>query len=610
MRCRRFTLLAFALCPLLLQHLSAQAPAAALDSDVPSATLHLNVRTVLVDVVVTDKNGKAIPGLKKEDFQVSEDGKPQTVSFFESNFAAEPGTAAGTAVAAPLPPNTFTNIPAVPTNDAVNLLLMDALNTAEGDQSYVHKEMVNYLAHLPPGIRMGVFLLSERLRIVQGFTQDSSVLRASINKFAANPSSSPLLPTIQSSAAQNSIVNMINGQAGETGDPNLAAMGSALQQFLGQENSFEDHQRFELTMEALQQLARYLAGVPGRKNLIWFVGQVPHCLLAVINGSTSANASLANGGCPYDEMSEKTTDMLADARVSIYPIDAKGVLPESVFSAENNKFPGDPNSFAGIVRPQSGVSTSDFGQTSLNMSDMDALAEATGGKAKYNGNDIKGALAADIENGSRYYTLAYTPTDRKEVGKERHIEIKASSGAYKLAYRRGYFEETPKEARAAAAAPATDPLRPLMDRGMPNFTELRYNMKVVPAGSQPATGAPHAGDNAALAPPFTRYTVSFQLKTDGVNLAQAPDGVRHGTIEVALVVYSQDGKPLNWETRSIGLSIRPDQIAIAQTAGIPFHFDIDAPPGDIYLRTGIYDLSSDHAGAMEIPLSSIAVAQR
>ena len=145
---------------------------------------------------------------------------------------------------------------------------------------------------------------------------------------------------------------------------------------------------------------------------------------------------------------------------------------------------------------------------------------------------------------------------------------------------------------------------------MPNFTELRYNMKVVLAGPQATAAAPHTGDNAALAPPFTRYTVSFQLKTDGLNLVPAPDGVRHATIEVALVVYSQDGKPLNWETRSIGLSIRPDQIAIAQTAGIPFHFDIDAPPGDIYLRTGIYDLSSDHAGAMEIPLSTIAVAQR
>jgi hypothetical protein len=97
---------------------------------------------------------------------------------------------------------------------------------------------------------------------------------------------------------------------------------------------------------------------------------------------------------------------------------------------------------------------------------------------------------------------------------------------------------------------------------------------------------------------------------DGVSLTQGPDGVRHGSIEVALVAYSQEGKPLNWEARSIGLSIRPEQYAIAQASGIPFHFDIDAPPGDVYLRTGVYDLSSSRAGTLEIPMSSVAMAAK
>jgi len=76
------------------------------------------------------------------------------------------------------------------------------------------------------------------------------------------------------------------------------------------------------------------------------------------------------------------------------------------------------------------------------------------------------------------------------------------------------------------------------------------------------------------------------------------------------VAYSQAGQPLNWETRSINLAIRPEQDAIAETSGIPFHFDIDAPPGDVYLRTGIYDSSSSKAGTLEIPLTSIAVAKK
>jgi hypothetical protein len=110
--------------------------------------------------------------------------------------------------------------------------------------------------------------------------------------------------------------------------------------------------------------------------------------------------------------------------------------------------------------------------------------------------------------------------------------------------------------------------------------------------------------------PLSRYTVSFSLSTDGLTLIPGPDGVRRATIEVALVAYSQQGKPLNWVTRSIGLAVRPEQNAQAQASGIPFHFDIDAPPGDVYLRTGIYDASTSRAGTLEIPLTSVTVAQR
>jgi len=133
---------------------------------------------------------------------------------------------------------------------------------------------------------------------------------------------------------------------------------------------------------------------------------------------------------------------------------------------------------------------------------------------------------------------------------------------------------------------------------------------VAPSSPQPSPDAPHAGDNAEMFGPYTRYTVNFSLATDGVNLVPGPDGVRRGTIEVALVAYSQDGHPLDWEVRTIGLAIRPEQYAAAQTSGIPFHLDIDSPPGDVYLRTGIYDSSSSRAGTLEIPLSAVTVAQR
>jgi VWFA-related protein len=605
----RFPLIIVALIASLAGPLSAQNVAPS-DTDTPTTSLKLNVKTVLVDVVVTDKSGHAVPGLTKGDFQVLEDGKPQTISFFEPNFGSTPGSA-NAAPAPALPPNTFTNVPTVIPNDSVNVLLMDALNTAEGDQSYVHKEMVKYLSTLPPGIRIGVFMLSEKLRIIQGFTQDSTVLRAAINKFAANPNSSAILPNLEQNNAQQGAVNMIAQSAVEEGyggvpDADLAAMASALQQFQDQEAGFENNQRVLMTLDALQEIAHYLGGVPGRKNLIWFVGSIPHCLAAMVN-----EGSLTNGGCPYDEQWEKTVDLLADARVSIYPVDARGLTSNSMYTAETPYIQGRPTTGQSVVSGQQASLNADFTENSLNLTDMETLAKATGGKATTGSNDLKGALGRDIDNGSHYYTLAYVPTDHKEVGKERNIEIKtAAASNYRLAYRHSYFEDTPKERMIAESAPATDPLRPMMDRGMPDFTELRYRVKIAPSATQPAADAAHAGDNAALKAPFTRYTIAFSLATDGLTLVQGPDGVRRGSIEVALVAYSQEGKPLNWEARTIGLAIRPEQSMIAEKSGIPFHFDIDSPTGDVYLRTGIYDLSSSRAGTLEVPLSSIAVAQR
>jgi VWFA-related protein len=592
------------------------------EAETPATTLKINVRTVLIDVVVTDKNNKAIPGLGKDDFQVLEDGKPQQITFFEPNFAASPDEAS-LAPNRNSPPNTFSNVPPVAANNSINLLLMDGLNTPLADQANVHKEMVKYLGSIPPGIRIGVFLLSEKLRIIQGFTQDSALLRASIARLAANPTSSALLPTAAATAAMDTPVNMILQKALEADSQELADIAASLQQFEDQQTYFQVNERTVMTLDALQQMARYLAGVPGRKNLIWFVGSIPQCLAAM-----SSEAELTAGGCPYEEKYAKTMNMLADARVSLYPIDATGTKVDSLYDTDSPPATasiGDsgnsataPNvasvptesQFQALTASQTASIQNDYQNRALAHMQMDRLALATGGKAIYERNSLRAALAQDIDNGSRYYTIAYTPANRKEVGKERKIEIKSASGNYKLAYRRSYFEDTPKELKAAEKVVGGDPLRPLMDRGMPNFTELRYSMKVAPATPQPGPNAPHAGDNGEMFGPYTRFTVNFSLATDGLTLVPGADGVRRGTIEVALVAYSQQGKPLDWEVRSIGLAVRPEQYEAAKSAGIPFHFDIDAPPGDVYLRTGIYDSSSSRAGTLEIPLSTVVVAQR
>ena len=567
---------------------AAQAPAQTGNTP-PAPPLQINVRNVLVDVVVTDKKGSAVPNLHKEDFEVLENGKPQTVEYFEPHF---PSVSAPAQPAPTLPPNTFTNVPTAPPNEAINLLLMDALNTTTQDQAYARQRIVKYLGAIPPGLRIGVFLLGDRLRIIQGFTDDSALLRTSVERLAGNPVAVAMEATPNELASQS---NSLNGLYTMTADPGgraanggaqLAQMIGEMQDFLATSTNEQKNQQLLITLDALQAIAHYVADIPGRKNLIWFVGSVPLC---------------APDTCPYEDQIKKTIDALAAARVSVYPIDATGIQ-----AVPNSDIGGAGNNQAGSLVPGTsmpgGTSTSTdpyFGLVST-----EAWANATGGKAMHN-NDLKAALAEDIQNGSSYYTLAYTPTDPREIGRERKIAVHLKEEGYKLSYRRDYFERTAAEIQSAKLQTAQDPLRPLMDRGMPSFSDLHFQLHVEPDATTPPPGAPPNGDNPALKPPLNHYTVRFFLSPQNLNLIESLDGTRRAPVEVALIAYSQRGESLNWIVRSVNLAIRADQWAFAEKNGIPFHFDFDMPPGDVYLRAGVYDASTQRAGTLEVPAAAI-----
>jgi VWFA-related protein len=586
-------LLSLAFFPLLAGTAFGQTPAQ-VETEAPATTLKINARSVLVDVVVKDKDGNAVPGLREEDFQVNENGKRQKIDFFEPHFPSAPDAVP---VAPSLPPNTFTNVPAATPNEAVNVILMDVLNTNLTDQMYARQQVVKYLGTLPPGMRIGVFLLGDRLRIIQGFTDDSQLLRAAVNRFAGKPTEAAQEATPNELSTQTTALNNLKTMMSGQGGDQMASMVSSLQDFMDQNTSSQQNQQLLITLNSLQTIAHYLSAIPGRKNLIWAVGSFPLCLQVITNDMK---------GCPYEDVVEKTINELAAARVSVYPIDAGGVMaPNGDISGNGGNQSG--SLIAGSTTPgPNGATASVIPEFAFINSET--WAEETGGKA-FHGNDLKAEAAEAVKDGSSYYTLAYTPKVGKELGRERKIEVSIPSGKYKLAYHRGYFEQTLREVKTADAAPAKDPLRPLMDRGMPSFFDLQYRAHVEPI-YPPAADTPLAGDNPGLKQPLTRYTVRFALSPDAVNLINGPDGVRRQTVEVALIAYGQNGKPLNWLVRSIGLAVRPEQMAIAQSSGIPFHFDIDVPPGDVYLRTGVYDASTSKAGTLEIPLRSLVVARR
>ena len=85
------------------------------------------------------------------------------------------------------------------------------------------------------------------------------------------------------------------------------------------------------------------------------------------------------------------------------------------------------------------------------------------------------------------------------------------------------------------------------------------------------------------------------------------DGVRHGNIQIALIVYDHNGAPVNWIIGKPQISLEPKAYAEAERVGLQLHLDVDVPHGDTYLSTGIYDLESRKAGTLEIPLNNFNI---
>ena len=133
-------------------------------------------RIVVLDVVVTGKNYRPLTGLHQQDLQVTEDGHPQTIHYFEEHSGAQPAEAS----APDLPPNVFTNIPRVKLGDSVTVLVLDSLNTPLDDQRRVHAQVVKYLKKPQPGRRTAIFTLGTQLRLIQSFTDDPALLAAAL----------------------------------------------------------------------------------------------------------------------------------------------------------------------------------------------------------------------------------------------------------------------------------------------------------------------------------------------------------------------------------------------------------------------------------------------
>ncbi len=571
-------------------------------------TLRLSARRVVVDVTVTNQ-GSPVAGLSKDDFRVTEDGVAQKLVSFEAH-TTQPQAPAKLPQ---LPPDTFANLSARP-GGVLSVVLYDVLNTPLRDQPYARAQLLAFLNKPRTSGQVAIFVLSDHLHLLQGFTDDDNTLIAALN-LQKGHSSQYLQSGEQAAAAGDQLARTDGNQNGADArlDPSFQAVAGMLQNMQTIEASYQLDQRIEITADALAQIARFLAALPGRKNLVWLSAAFPQ---GIVPGTEVNGRDPLTGRNEFESTRDYTPqikeafDLMAASHIAVYPVDARGLETNSMFSAASNQ------TFEPGQRKDSRAVQNFGALRAAEHSTMDTIATGTGGRAFYNGNGITEAIAEADREASTYYTLSYVPSASGRDQKLRHIHIETTHAGYQLAYRRGYFNQGTGENGAATA----DAWISAVQHGAPSAHELFFEVHLDPRGNpHPATDEQKAkllkydaflkkGHKAA--PPAASatiqlqgYLLEFALLARQLSMQVGSDQAHRDHLEFAVLSFDADGDTLSGTRTELQDVIHPDRWQeIQQSGGYHVPLGVEVPLQARFLRLAIRDLGSGRIGSLELSL--------
>jgi len=548
-------------------------------TDEPSITIRANTRLVEVDVVVVDKAGQAVTGLKPEDFTLEENGKKQKISLF-----VPPGVANQTS-AAPLPPGILSNHPENVDPAGIPLvLLLDAANSSFTNQSYARSQMLKYVLEHGTGRNIAVLTLTDRLRVLQQFTSDPQVLMTAIKNFR------PEQPILQGAGAPPTDAAAAAGGASALREGSGGGVSQAIQDFADLQIGYNTERLVLITLDGMRTLSRMLGGLPGRKNVVWLTGNLPFDLVpddrAVSDaelaaelpsirqhsvGTTSAGAQAEEQRSLHNEEIREAESQLASAGIAIYPVDLHGLVSGMENSAN---YRGSTSNDAGL----SGRATGRVNSLEASHGTMEEVAAQTGGKAYFNENEIKEGVALAASDEKASYSLSYYPENKKWDGKLRTIKVKVDKGDTQVRYRKGYFA-----------------LEPGMIKGH-NYEQDVFAALAVDA---PATQVTFKAQAKPTDPGKMR--VVFLVDPRSVT-ADDSGGSKKMNVSFYASVWGADGKSLG--VRSIKVDKSLDAATYQQIVdhGMMVPLDMELPAGGKELRLAVLDNKTGFIGTVTGPL--------
>jgi VWFA-related protein len=529
----------------------------------PPDTLTTAADYVEVPVIV-QRGNKPVSGLAKADFTVQQDGKDQPIAKFEE---VRTTTSAVTMHDPTGFSNTYLSGKTLP---QVVILAMDTVDTPALDQAYFGEELKKYVAELKPGDPpMGLIELTRTgIKVRQDFTYDRQSLLAEMKKMSDLPSTNN-----ERSQALAELYNEVQQMRATYGGGFDGVLAKELEDATIQADKTEElMSHFQDTtaridsLNALQQLAQALKGIPGRKTLVWAGTGFPFMSVVVNNGKAGYTySSIDRIGSTLDSYAY-TWKLLNDANVAVYPIDLRRTS-NPAFAVMDTTYKNSPT-------PQQ--KDQSFENDSQVTATFQQLAGQTGGKPCIFRTDLHNCLREASDDNKDYYLLGFYMDKTNKAAGYHKINVKLKGQKATLRYREGFLVAPPKTAGARA-----------------NDIQLALESPFA------YTSLPFSGRFVGFTPQGDKQAVNFELRIppDAISLADSKIN-----FDILAVVRAPGGKEAARISQHIERSLQSDNILTIQAQGIDYTNKLTVPAGDYGVWFVLRDNPTGRTGSVTVPL--------
>jgi len=535
------------ICSLVTSASYAQKPA-----PTPDDVIRVNTNLVQVRVVVTDRKGQLVDNLKQDDFEILENGKPQSVSFFtvERTLGGQSGQVADQPVTAD------PNQPARPTTPArpvrTIVLFVDTLHLSSVSFVRAKQQLKKFVdEQVTDQDVVAIVTTSDSLGLLQQFHRDKRMMKYAIDKISlfSRPTTyfTPFLAArVRNDDAQAlgvaTQIMSVEEYARMMAPPPGVVMARA-KQILSEEAVLR-----RSTLQMLKAVSERMSDMPGQRMIAF-----------MSDGFTL----LDEGSSEHDDF-VAATSRAARSGVMIYTFNPQGLSVPVEFTA---------------AVPLGGIAFSSYmAESRMDQQDLlRNLATDTGGQAYLNSNDIPAQLKKMLDGNSLYYAFAYYPDD-KEGKKFRKVTVRLKNHPeYKVRTQKGYLP-----AKEEISEVATTPQQKL------------FKAMIAPLVS---TGLGVTTTANFLEREDDDSQVTLQIHLDGHLVQYETENQKlRLNCEAVVVIFDKAGKMALTFSEPITASFNPEQLEKGKQNGYRYAKRIKLSPGLYQLRVGIRDVNSGLMG--------------